>query len=236
MIIGFSGKYGSGKNSAATILRSQLFSLGENNCLPVAIKQMAFADALKRLVAAVTGQSIVTFTSPQGKNTLHDGSVHDFSLESSLFPHHSQVDAKEFLAAIHKGENSTAAVAKCISLTKEVCRQHITYGTLLQIVGTDIWRHHYSNNIWMEIVKREASSVNFLLITDVRFPDEAEIVDCIIRVNRDPISTDGTRDRNHISETALDQYQNFHWKIANNSSIEALTAALYPIATAIFNC
>lgn len=61
------------------------------------------------------------------------------------------------------------------------------------------------------------------IITDVRFPNEAKVIKdkggIVIRVNRECIgSTD-----NHLSETALDDYKDFDYVIANNgNSIDTL--------------
>ncbi len=216
MIVGLSGKYGSGKNTAATILRHQLFEWGEKNCRPIAIKQIALADALKRLVAAATGQPITTFTTEEGKKTLHDGTFHDFDF---------------FLVTQCKSAEINGRFQECLQLTKAACLQKMTYGQLLQHIGTDIWRDKYSPHIWREIVKGQSSGVDFLLVTDIKFPDEAEIINYTIRLNRTNRQLSG-RDPHHKSETALDDYP-FDEIIDNDGSIDNLSFRLQNISKKI---
>lgn len=213
MIIGISGKYGSGKTTAASIIRNQLFQWGERYCRPIAIKQIAFADALKRLVAAATGQPITTFTTEEGKQTLHDGTVQAF----------------DFPEEIPQGDGSS--FRECLQLTIAACLQKITYGKLLQQIGTDIWRNKYSPYIWRDIVKRESRGIDFLLVTDVRFPEEMEIINYKIRVNRINRQLSG-RDPYHPSETALDHFP-FDHVIDNDGSIDDLTSQLQNITKKI---
>jgi len=60
------------------------------------------------------------------------------------------------------------------------------------------------------------------IITDVRFPNEIKAIKetggIIIRVERSSIK----QDDNHLSETALDDYDNFDYIIKNDDSIESL--------------
>ena len=47
----------------------------------------------------------------------------------------------------------------------------------LQIVGTDVIRNHFDEAFWIKAVKRKIlNSTNHIVITDVRFPNEAKMI------------------------------------------------------------
>jgi hypothetical protein len=77
----------------------------------------------------------------------------------------------------------------------------------MQIVGTDIFRHYFDDNIWVKATFREINRVNpdVAIVPDLRFPSEVEGVlregGFIIRLLRNVCEGDG-----HESETALDNY------------------------------
>ena len=117
---------------------------------------------------------------------------------------------------------------------------------LLQIIGTDLLRNQLHPQVWVnatmadykekirEIVKsyeeEPDSSKAYIkekyypnwIITDVRFPNEAEAVKerngILIRVNRPSTESDDK----HPSEVALDDYKDFDYIIQNDNSIEDL--------------
>lgn len=99
---------------------------------------------------------------------------------------------------------------------------------LLQLYGTDIARKRFDNHFW---IKKLSTRVNdsdsqFIIITDVRFPNEIDdlysyIDDCNIipiRIERD--NTKKELIKTHSSETALDNYMCWHYIIENKSSLE----------------
>lgn len=85
---------------------------------------------------------------------------------------------------------------------------------LLQWWGTEYRRNNYGQNYWVKkLVSQVAKeSVDIALITDTRFPNEAQAIKdlggyCVnvTRVNKDGSPfVDPSRDPNHLSETALD--------------------------------
>lgn len=110
--------------------------------------------------------------------------------------------------------------------------------TLLQHLGTDRVRAH-DKNYWAECVARFLEAVSkdfdFAFIPDARFPNEIEVTchynpDYVtIRINR--VTEDNLPYTNilftkeqlqHESETALDQWQWFDYKIVNMPGIDKL--------------
>lgn len=100
--------------------------------------------------------------------------------------------------------------------------------SLLQIYGTDIFRKRVDDLYWIKDTKKRIleSKAKYIIITDVRFPNEIENMyhedyDIVsIRINR-KVNTDKNI-AEHISECALDKYKNFSYKINNNESLEDL--------------
>jgi hypothetical protein len=106
------------------------------------------------------------------------------------------------------------------------------YGPILQWYGTEIIRKQDPDH-WVDIVanKLDANSPELAIITDVRFPNEAEFIKAndgylveVIRVNEDGTRyLDPNRDPNHPSETALDEYNKWDFIIrCKSGDLDAL--------------
>lgn len=94
---------------------------------------------------------------------------------------------------------------------------------ILQIVGTDIVRK-VSENYWSKMARDNISShlAPIVIMTDWRFPSEWDFLDrtmnCVcVRINRGI-----GREKEHESETALDNFEWFDFIIENNSTLEDL--------------
>jgi len=123
----------------------------------------------------------------------------------------------------------------------------LTPRLLLQLLGTEAGRQIIHPNIWVNALFANYKPVgdNLLegevrkvreedlihpnwIITDVRFPNEADIIKnkggIIIRVNRSQFLIDGKvilKDE-HLSETGLDDYDKFDYVIDNNGTVQDL--------------
>lgn len=102
-----------------------------------------------------------------------------------------------------------------------------TYRELLQYLGTEVFRTHLHEDIWVDLLLSEYST-NVMnrdpknwLVTDVRFKNEADAINMcsgtLIRVDRDNAETD-----THKSETDLDNYVALQYYINNSNSLEDL--------------
>lgn len=109
----------------------------------------------------------------------------------------------------------------------------------LQYIGSELFRFQLHENTWVNATMTDYKPIDDApmyfgdrivdegliypnwVITDVRFPNEAKSIKerggIIIRVNR----YTGLKD-NHISETALDNYNDFDYVIDNNGTIDDL--------------
>lgn len=120
------------------------------------------------------------------------------------------------------------------------------YRTLLQWWGTDYRRNKYGDNYWIDRMDEDVQRIKqlsflqwakglfgikpkniLIVITDVRFPNEANYVTnnggCLWQV----VNPDQTEDANslHASETALDTYQDRVTTITNKHGNEILYTA-----------
>lgn len=175
MIIGISGKIGSGKDTVTEII-IEILRKYNYTC-----EHRKFSTRLKEVVAALTNTT--------------------YRLQNS-----------------HKGKD-----------TKDPYLGY-SYGQLQQIVGTTL-RENISNDIWVNLSSYPSNS-NFLIFSDVRFPNEYHFIKSkgglILRVNGDPLNvrSKSSRDLNHISENSLDNFQ-FDTVFENNSSLEDLKNQVY---------
>ena len=210
MLIGLSGKIGSGKDTAADFIQEIMSK--DPTGFPI-FKTIRFADKVKEIVALILGISIGELEDRDIKNkplgpdwtrwkvTLPTGAVHLFD---------NQLSATLFSEASH---NSVLEISE------------LTPRDLLILVGTESGRKLIHPNIWVNITKRECQSYlnkgYIVFVPDVRFENELEALESIggivIRINRevsDAIQSAKVND----SETSLDNYP-FKWTITNAGSL-----------------
>jgi hypothetical protein len=222
LFISISGKKQTGKDQFATFLKEQLQELGK------LVTITHFADPLKEMCIQLFGlDSKLVYGNNADKETLTD-------LKWDGFPHEVRM------------KYATKSTPQAFDVCGETEMVHIktartgpmTVREVLQVMGTDIFRERVYQNIWAELpfkqkweherpyspTRYEVSPMDFVLISDCRFPNEVEETlkhnGLIIRVNRDTGNTD-----QHPSETALDNYnwmQERHTLIYNNRTLNDL--------------
>jgi hypothetical protein len=96
---------------------------------------------------------------------------------------------------------------------------------LLQRLGTEVGRKFFGDNVWVDLAFKAIPDGGKVVFADCRFPNEAAAIRAtggevwrVARPGCGPIN-------GHPSETALDGYD-FDWHVWNNSTIEALRAAI----------
>lgn len=108
---------------------------------------------------------------------------------------------------------------------------NVTFGKtnrkLLQDIGQGL-RDYVGYNVWVNALFRSYSNECKWIISDVRFVNEAtaikEASGILIRINKVPKYED-----NDVSETNLDNYNNFDYIINNDGSIEDLITQVISI-------
>lgn len=99
---------------------------------------------------------------------------------------------------------------------------------LLQRLGTEAGRDVLGESVWVNALEsRIAAADTPIVITDVRFPNEADMIrrrgGTIVRIVRDNLAPIDVTNAQHASETAMDDYF-YDWLIANDGDIEELHA------------
>ena len=230
MIIGISGQKQSGKDTIGKIINilvssPQLNNEGVATFLRKDIGQShfvvkKFADKLKDMVCMLIGCTREQLEDETFKNT-------ELGEEWWYFKGRNG-------SLISYNENSKRSDEDLIKPTPRL---------LMQLLGTECGREILHPNIWVNSVfadyRRSLRNVKNVpttgmrtsmlqadypnwIITDVRFPNEADAIKqrdgVIIRVNSGRCNNDD----NHPSETGLDKYMNFDYIISNDGSIEQL--------------
>lgn len=97
----------------------------------------------------------------------------------------------------------------------------MTLGKMQQLVGQGM-RDLICDDIWIISVLNNVKG--FIVISDVRYPNEVEAIKArggvVYRINRTTDLEDDGREAGHSSETALDDYDGFTDVIENDGSLE----------------
>lgn len=110
--------------------------------------------------------------------------------------------------------------------------QNKTLRELQQEIGTAM-KTMYGDDVWINIALDNLPQDQVVIITDVRFPNEAEAIKrrggTLIRIIR-PDNKEGASD--HESEVAMDNYPHFDFIILNNGTEIDLKKQLFDIFNA----
>jgi len=159
------------------------------------VKVTAFAEPLKRMCIDVLGlEEALVYGSNDDKDTL-----------THIVWDTMPLNIRVKYSKVTRGPRSGA----------------MTVREVLQVVGTDIFREMFWDNVWAEApFRKDYADVDVVILTDCRFPNEKDCTDgsggVTIRLERATGFTD-----NHKSETALDGYT-FEYFYENNGSLEDL--------------
>jgi hypothetical protein len=195
--IALSGKKQCGKNTAAEIIQRLL---GPYN---MSSEVVAFADIIKDISINILGfDRDLVYGSDEDKNTMTHIRWDNFPMEIRL----------------RYSRDKPSLVA---DLTQRTPRSgNMTIREVLQVMGTDVFRQMFFQDIWAQAPFRKQYSQDVVLLADCRFPNEKEATEgnggIVIRLERDT----GMIDK-HPSETALDGYQ-FDYSFNNNGTLEEL--------------
>lgn len=111
---------------------------------------------------------------------------------------------------------------------------------LLQAIGEAA--RNYNEDVWVEFMLKYINTMKYdiLIITDCRYPNEIDLIkknitnDIVksIRVIRPNFYGNLTSSQlQHHSETAMDNYENFDYKILNNSTLSDYKRVIEQILT-----
>ena len=210
-IIGVSGKIGSGKNYLSEQLIKELHKLGYSTT------EASFASSLRnelnRIIQTIKVDSIDDV--PKGQIIEHIETIHKMSNEEASSLYNLMVEDVINIDGLNAH-----------SRTESIRRA-------LQHLGTDIRRKNDSE-YWVREFHRTVPDSDFVLVTDVRFPNEADSVvehdGLMLRLDISPDvilkriqSRDGLKYSDdaltHPSETALDGYDKFDYILKDGYTV-----------------
>lgn len=248
-LIGISGRSGSGKDLIANIIQYLIWrkdvemnrrdymnltlnSFINNNNLGKAMsgfKVVKYADKLKDIICLLTGCTRSDLEDQEFKKqelpeSWWQWKVQNYDPDNLIEVVYSTKKEAEY-AISEDGECFYYMHEPSISLFKP------TYRYMLQYIGTDLFRNRLHPDVWINAtfadykpVERELKGSLFYpqwIISDVRFPNELKAIKdrggICIRVSRPPIEPDP-----HISESALDDSDDFDYMVINDGTIDDL--------------
>ncbi len=199
LFIAWSGKKQVGKDTATAFAEKMLIKAGKT------VGITAFAESLKDVAINVLGiDRRLVYGSNDDKETpthvLWDG----FPMETRLKYSNESFDERVFSGPRPMPRSGPMTVRE-----------------VLQVMGTDIFRTMFENDVWANSpFRRDWSEYDVVFITDCRFPNEKRVTEerdgVIIRLERDTGFVD-----DHPSETALDDVE-FERTYQNEGSLEDL--------------
>lgn len=241
MLIGISGKLGSGKDTVGLIIQYLIYSnkngLGLSNGeieytiyhgdaylergSSARVKKKQFATKIKHICALLLG--------------CHENDFERQDFKSSYLP--KMWDKYEVVtndvAYLHSVkdvlyptmEEASAWIQLNIPEDQRIhfgiMTRSFTVRWFIQTFGTEAMRDKIHPLIWINSLFADYRGDEDWVITDVRLPDEARSISeragTLIRVNRGPQKA--TWETAHSTETALDNYKEFHYIIENEGSI-----------------
>lgn len=207
MLIGISGKKGSGKDQFAGYLKS---------FYPEASKDQ-FARPIKEMVAALIGCDVEQLEDREFKET-------PIPWLTSYWVRNHTTGLKEFYPTEREAKQIQRIRSSIANQTlTEPQPREITPRYLLQTLGTQWGRDSIHPHIWVRSLINRLSHDEVTIITDLRFPNEARAIEendgITIRINRPGLETSDI----HESEIALDGYQDFDFVVENDGSLDDLS-------------
>lgn len=198
------GKKQTGKDTSASYIKNILMECGYDGRR---IHITHFADALKQATFAIFGIPTSDFETDVGKNSKTD----------VRWP-------KEVDASIVDGINDY----QISTYEPDNNGEYMTVREILQFVGTELIRNQMDPDTWVKSVFRQQwRDDDVVIIADCRFPNEAEFArerGLLLKVERNVDFGD-----HHVSEMALDDYNNYHYILQNNGSFNDLRKKLYVV-------
>lgn len=205
MIIVFSGKKFSGKDTAAeALVRHYKF------------KRIGLADKLKDICSEVFTISRVDMDDPNKKECLFEKKI-TISVENiHKLLQRVHEDGFEFNYEEIFGRVCKNFHGKILTSIRD----------MLQIIGTDIYRNFIKDDIWLEYIKKKLTHQDDIVITDARFKNERDYLKNIGAILVFVERTGFENKSSHISENQLGELSEYDVVVTNDSTIIALQSGI----------
>jgi hypothetical protein len=205
MIVGFSGKMKSGKDTCSDFLTDLR-----------GFKRIAFADNLKRMCMHVFGLTEKQCYTQDGKE------------RKLVAPIKATKNSVHEIAVWVVSENYFELSEEQVKKMDEVLidQKFTTPREILQFIGTEVLRHCIVDDFHAQVVENiiKAKGWDNVVISDCRFPNEVKAIESwggrVINIDR-PQPEETTGIKGHASENSLEGYT-FDHEIKNDGSLEDL--------------
>lgn len=151
---------------------------------------------------------------------------------------HGKDTTAEMFKEIAESQGKKVLITHYADYLKYICKSWFGWNgekddegrTILQKVGTDLARNNHPDilvNVIVESLWAFGEEYDYVLIPDCRFPNEIDVMEdnfdtISLRVTRTDFESDLTDEqKNHISETALDDHK-FDYRIDTISNLDYL--------------
>lgn len=202
-VVGFSGKMGSGKSTAALLAKQHLERITGETWHVV-----AFADALKSIVAEMCGVPVSFCYTGAGK------ALAPRKPPGGLSPSMFGPDAGMPSLDVHTIDRANETIARHLEETT-------TIGELLQIVGQAV--RLLEPDFWIDALEGTMVTGANYIVEDVRHPNELEWIredmqGAVGRIANSGYNASASigRDPSHPSETSLDSFSAWDFEIDNS--------------------
>ncbi|QDP62326.1 MAG: putative deoxynucleotide monophosphate kinase [Prokaryotic dsDNA virus sp.] len=220
MLLGFSGFAGSGKNTVADIVSQEL-----GNCV-----QVAFAAPLRELLGMCLGLTEEEVQSTYKEEVKVMEVMEAFTYCSADFYHGWLDFCGKY--SLEMSLNEKCMKAQALEWMWSDLGEPITVRKLLQVLGTDFVRDLVDPNMWVYLTMNKVHDLltrgKNVLITDVRFPNEAQTITYlggqVIQIDRPSLVT---KDQ-HKSEEPLPK-ELIDFVIVNDKGLKELKGKVLDI-------
>jgi len=169
MIIGITGKAGSGKNAVSSIICDMFPDFQEKS----------WARKVKEVVSILTGIPVSEMDKQEVKNSILPSEWDYFTV---TYSHGFNVYAKE---PDFESEEAALASLPLGSYAEEVKRNGMTVRAMLQRVGTDAIRDNFHKNAWVNGLMREYNGTHDLLFEKGSHKHECSLCQIDFKASKD---------------------------------------------------
>ena len=173
----------------------------------------------------IIGISAIGESAGSGKDEVADNLISMFTNLNITCTKYSMADTlKKVVKLVFHTEDSDVNTSAGKKAESKYGYSH-TNRSLLQVVGTDLFRNYFDLNIWIanadRVLKKEYSDYDVVIIPDIRFPNEVEFIQSQgVLIGVDRKTKQSITENTHISEQPLMVHVDY--SLDNNKCLKEL--------------
>lgn len=173
VLIGLSGEAGSGKDYGASLMAEMLGGEVISFAKPVyELSAIMFGTTVEELSRRSTKESFAWFSISQQSLIAAADYLADLVSQLGIICDHIYAIQDFIFTELEPYEQPVSHFVE-----NTIAVYHISPRKILELIGTELGRKRVTTGIWSDLVKNKfTSSDHSIIITDVRFPNEHELV------------------------------------------------------------